>query len=80
MSVTLTIEEHVARITINRPQALNAIDETSERALQEIWARLEGESASCRCPSNGCGRWSYAFRVASARECTHVIFFVEMRR
>jgi enoyl-CoA hydratase/carnithine racemase len=43
MSVTLTIEKHVARVTIDRPQALNAIDETSERALQEIWTRLEGE-------------------------------------
>jgi crotonobetainyl-CoA hydratase len=43
MSVTLTIENQVARITIDRPQALNAIDEASERALQGIWTRLEGE-------------------------------------
>jgi crotonobetainyl-CoA hydratase len=43
MSVTLTIENQVARIIIDRPHALNAIDEASERALQEIWTRLEGE-------------------------------------
>src|SRR5258708_29713686 len=43
MSITLTIENQVARITIDRPEALNAIDEASERTLQEIWTRLEGE-------------------------------------
>jgi crotonobetainyl-CoA hydratase len=43
MSVTLAIAGHVARITIDRPQALNAIDEPTERALQDTWTRLEGE-------------------------------------
>jgi crotonobetainyl-CoA hydratase len=43
MSVLLAIDNHVARITIDRPQSLNAIDEATERSLQEIWARLEGD-------------------------------------
>jgi enoyl-CoA hydratase/carnithine racemase len=43
MSVSLTIEDHVARVIIDRPQALNAIDEATERALQAIWMRLEGD-------------------------------------
>jgi len=43
MSVSLAIEKHVARVTIDRPQALNAIDEAAERALQGIWTRLEGD-------------------------------------
>jgi enoyl-CoA hydratase/carnithine racemase len=43
MSVLLAIDNHVARITIDRPQSLNAIDETTERALQAIWTRLEGD-------------------------------------
>jgi enoyl-CoA hydratase/carnithine racemase len=43
MSVLLAIDNHVARITIDRPQSLNAIDEATERSLQEIWTRLEGD-------------------------------------
>jgi enoyl-CoA hydratase/carnithine racemase len=43
MSVLLAIDNHVARITIDRPQSLNAIDEATERALQDIWRRLEDD-------------------------------------
>ncbi|HEX3500777.1 MAG TPA: enoyl-CoA hydratase-related protein [Stellaceae bacterium] len=43
MSVALSIENHVARVTIDRLQALNAIDEATERALQAIWTQLEGD-------------------------------------
>lgn len=39
--VRLAIEEHVARVTIDRPEVLNAIDAASEKRLQEIWAGLE---------------------------------------
>ena len=42
MSVLFTIENHVARITIDRPDRLNAIDSEAERRLQEIWQELEG--------------------------------------
>jgi len=30
--------------------------------------------------SDDCGGWNYAFRVASACECTHAFSFAEMRR
>jgi crotonobetainyl-CoA hydratase len=33
--------DHVARITIDRPDVLNAIDAVAERELQAIWARIE---------------------------------------
>ena len=33
--------DHVARVTIDRPEVLNAIDAASERELQEIWATIE---------------------------------------
>jgi crotonobetainyl-CoA hydratase len=35
--------DHVARITIDRPDVLNAIDAVAERELQAIWARIEAD-------------------------------------
>jgi crotonobetainyl-CoA hydratase len=35
--------DHVARITIDRADVLNAIDATSERELQAIWAGIEAD-------------------------------------
>ena len=43
MSVDLTIENHVARVTIDRPDRMNAIDSEAERRLQEIWLALESD-------------------------------------
>lgn len=43
MSVRLEIADHVARVTIDRPEVLNAIDAESEAALEAIWQRLEGD-------------------------------------
>ena len=45
MSVRLEIAGHVARVTIDRPEVLNALDATAEAALEAIWQRLEGEPA-----------------------------------
>lgn len=41
MSVEFAIENHVARVTIDRPDRMNAIDKAAEKRLQEIWAELE---------------------------------------
>lgn len=41
MAVLLDIQDHVARVTLNRPDKLNAVDETTERELEEIWLKLE---------------------------------------
>lgn len=43
MSVRLEISDHVARVTIDRPEVLNAIDAEAEAALEAIWQRLEGD-------------------------------------
>jgi len=43
MTVRLDIADHVARVTIDRPEVLNAIDAESEAALEAIWQRLEGD-------------------------------------
>ena len=39
--VRFELEDHVARVTIDRPQVLNAIDPAAERELGEIWERIE---------------------------------------
>ncbi len=41
MSVRLVIDEHVATVTIGRPEVLNAVDLATEAELQRIWAEIE---------------------------------------
>ena len=43
MSVELDVSDGVARVTLNRPDRLNAIDTAAEAALGEIWDRIEGD-------------------------------------
>lgn len=41
MNVRLDIREHVATVTLARPEALNAVDLATEAELQVIWKELE---------------------------------------
>jgi crotonobetainyl-CoA hydratase len=41
MSVRLEIADHVARVTIDRPEVLNALDAEAGAALEAIWQGLE---------------------------------------
>jgi enoyl-CoA hydratase/carnithine racemase len=41
MSVLFTVENHVARVTIDRPDALNAVDRATEAELIRIWEAIE---------------------------------------
>ncbi len=41
MPIRCDIKDHVARVTIDRPDVLNAIDAAAESEMQAIWARLE---------------------------------------
>jgi len=41
MSVNLKIENHVATVTLSRPDVLNAVDLVTETELQRIWTELE---------------------------------------
>ena len=43
MSVKLAIADHVATVTIDRAEVLNAIDLGAEAELQRIWTQLEGD-------------------------------------
>jgi crotonobetainyl-CoA hydratase len=42
MPILFELKDHVARVTIDRPEVLNAIDAASERELQKIWSEIEG--------------------------------------
>jgi crotonobetainyl-CoA hydratase len=41
MSVRLSIDQHVATVTLARPEALNAVDLETESELQRVWNELE---------------------------------------
>lgn len=41
--VVLVIENHVATVTINRPQVMNAVDESTTARLNEIWEQIEND-------------------------------------
>lgn len=43
MSVHFEVREHVARVTIDRPEVLNAVDDRTHRALVETWERIEAD-------------------------------------
>jgi crotonobetainyl-CoA hydratase len=41
MSVAFKIENHVARVTIDRPDRMNAVDQATEAELVRIWEAIE---------------------------------------
>ena len=48
MSINFDTSNHVARVTIDRPDRLNAIDSASEAELNRIWSAIERDK-SIRC-------------------------------
>jgi len=43
MSVLFFVENHVARITIDRPERMNAIDQATQNELVRIWDAIEAD-------------------------------------
>lgn len=43
MTIRFVVAGHVARVTIDRPDRMNAIDEASEAELQRIWSAIEAD-------------------------------------
>ena len=41
VSIRFAVADHVARVTIDRPDRMNAIDEASEAELMRIWEAIE---------------------------------------
>src|SRR5262249_36030539 len=46
--IPFTVENHVARVTIDRPDRLNAVDAETEAALIRAWEAIERDD-SVRC-------------------------------
>ena len=43
MSVLFTVDNHVARVTIDRPAVMNALDAAAGAALDSIWTQIESD-------------------------------------
>jgi crotonobetainyl-CoA hydratase len=43
VTIRFVVADHVARVTIDRPDRMNAIDEASEAELQRIWSAIESD-------------------------------------
>lgn len=43
MNVRYELAEHVARVTLDRPETMNAIDAATEAELEETWRRIESD-------------------------------------
>jgi len=43
MSVLLNITDHVATVTIDRPDRMNAVDAETEAKLESVWAKIEAD-------------------------------------
>lgn len=43
MSVRFEIEGHVARVTIDRPERMNAVDAATEAELEGVWTKIEAD-------------------------------------
>ena len=41
MSVQFTVQDHVARVTLDRPDRMNAVDQATEAELMRIWDTIE---------------------------------------
>ena len=45
MSIEITVEDRIATVRLNRPEALNAIDDAMRRDLQRAWRRIAEDAA-----------------------------------
>ncbi len=44
MTVHFEVDDHVATVTIDRPEVLNAVDQATEAEMQRIWKEIEGRA------------------------------------
>ncbi len=56
MSVEFDISDGVARVTLNRPERMNAVDSATEAALDEVWNAIDLDPAIRCAVLTGAGR------------------------
>ena len=56
MSIDFDVADGVARVTLNRPERLNAIDSAADAALDGIWNAIDGDQAIRCVVLTGAGR------------------------
>ncbi|MBI3938281.1 MAG: enoyl-CoA hydratase/isomerase family protein, partial [Betaproteobacteria bacterium] len=60
MSIDLSVTDHVALITLNRPERLNALDAEHYKALSEAWMRVRDDHDSRVAIVTGAGEKSFS--------------------
>jgi E-phenylitaconyl-CoA hydratase len=60
MSIDFTLDHHVATITINRPERMNAMDAEHYNALSEAWIRVRDDPAIRVAIITGAGEKSFS--------------------
>ena len=60
MGVELEVTDHIALITLNRPERLNAMDADAYRALSEAWIRVRDDSDIRAAVITGAGERSFS--------------------
>jgi len=43
VSIQFVVKDHVARVTIDRPEVLNAVDAATELELEQVWQSIEND-------------------------------------
>jgi E-phenylitaconyl-CoA hydratase len=59
-SVLFSVADHVATVTLNRPEAMNAIDPQMESALVDCWRRIETDPAIRAAVVTGAGEKAFS--------------------
>src|SRR5262249_25957662 len=81
VSVRFSVENHVARVTIDRPQVMNAVDRATEAALIENWGTIErGGPVRCVGPTDdGEGAFCTGADMKAAGEETGLEYWARSR-
>ena len=66
MSIDFEVSDGVARVTLNRPERLNAIDSAADAALHDIWNAIDADPAIRCVVLTGAGRAFRSLRVSPA--------------
>lgn len=59
MSISLSIADHIARVTIDRPEVLNALDQEAEAQMEAIWQQIEVDATVRVVVLTGAGERSF---------------------